>query len=73
MFAPLGMGGQTTKLQDYFINNKIPRRARVNWPLVCAGEQVVWVVGYRIAHPFRITEKTKNILHLEIMKLPRDY
>jgi tRNA(Ile)-lysidine synthase len=70
VFAPLGMGGQTTKVQDYFINNKIPRRARAHWPLVCAGGQVLWVVGYRIAHPFRITEKTKQVLHLEIKKLP---
>jgi tRNA(Ile)-lysidine synthetase-like protein len=71
VFAPLGMGGQTTKVQDYFINIKIPRRARLHWPLVCVGEQVLWVVGYRIAHPFRITEKTRHILHLEIKKLPQ--
>jgi tRNA(Ile)-lysidine synthase len=69
-FSPLGMSGQTIKITDFFINVKIPRRARLHWPLVCAGEQIVWVVGYRIAHPFRITEKTKHILHLEIKKLP---
>jgi tRNA(Ile)-lysidine synthase len=69
-FSPLGMGGQTIKIKDFYINLKIPRRARLNWPLVCAGKQVVWVVGYRIAHPFRITEETKHILHLEINKLP---
>jgi tRNA(Ile)-lysidine synthase len=52
------------------MNVKIPRRARLHWPLVCAGEQVVWVVGYRIANPLRITEKTKRILHMEIKRLP---
>ena len=71
VFSPLGMGGQTIKVKDFYINLKIPRRARPHWPLVCAGEQVVWVVGYRIAHPFRITEETKRILHLEIKKLPQ--
>jgi tRNA(Ile)-lysidine synthase len=70
-FAPLGMGGQTTKLQDYFINHKIPQRARAHWPLICAGDQVIWVVGYQIAHPFRITEETRHILHLEIKKHPQ--
>jgi tRNA(Ile)-lysidine synthase len=71
IFIPLGMDGQTVKVKDFYINLKIPRRARAHWPLVCAGEQVLWVVGYRIAHPFRITEKTKHILHLEIKKLPK--
>jgi len=70
VFSPLGMPGQTIKVQDFYINVKIPRRARLQWPLVCAGEQIVWVVGYRIANPLRITEKTKRILHLEIKRLP---
>jgi tRNA(Ile)-lysidine synthase len=71
VFSPLGMAGQTIKIKDLYINLKIPRRARSQWPLVCAGEQVVWVVGYRIAHPFRITEETQHLLHLEIKKLPK--
>jgi tRNA(Ile)-lysidine synthase len=70
-FSPLGMAGQTIKVKDFYINLKIPRRARGRWPLICAGDQVLWVAGYRIAHPFRITENTKHILHLEIKKLPR--
>jgi tRNA(Ile)-lysidine synthase len=70
VLSPLGMGGQTIKVQDLYIKLKIPRRARPQWPLVCTGEQVVWVVGYRIAHPFRIMEGTKRIIHLEIKRLP---
>jgi len=70
VFSPLGMGGQIIAVKDLYINLKIPRRARLHWPLVCAGDQVTWVVGYRIAHPFRITEATKRMLHLEIKRLP---
>jgi tRNA(Ile)-lysidine synthase len=69
--SPLGMNGQTIRVKDFYINLKIPQRARAQWPLVCAGEQIVWVVGYRIAQPFRITEETKHILHLQIKKLSR--
>jgi len=71
VFAPLGMGGQTTKVTDFFTNVKLPRRARPHWPLVCAGEQVVWVAGYRIGQPFRVTEKTSRILYLEIKRVPQ--
>jgi tRNA(Ile)-lysidine synthase len=70
-FTPLGMAGQTIKVKDYYINLKIPQRARAHWPLVCAGDQVLWVVGYQIAHPFRIAEETRHILHLEMKKLPQ--
>jgi len=65
-FSPLGMEGKTVKLQDFYINIKLPRRARAGWPLVCAGEQIVWVPGFRLAHPFRITEKTLQALKLVI-------
>jgi tRNA(Ile)-lysidine synthase len=71
VFVPLGMAGQTIKLKDFYINLKIPQRARRRWPLVCAGDQVIWVVGYQIAYPFRITEETRHILHLEIKKHPQ--
>jgi tRNA(Ile)-lysidine synthase len=69
-FTPLGMGRQTVKLREFFINEKIPRRARSRWPVLCEGEQIVWVAGCRIAHPYRVTETTRRILHLEIKKLP---
>lgn len=69
-FTPLGMGNQTVKLRKFFINVKTPRRARARWPIVCAGNLIVWVAGYRIAHPYRVTETTRRILHLEINRLP---
>lgn len=67
-FAPLGMGGQTVRLQDFFINLKIPRRVRPKWPLVCADDRIVWVAGLRLAHPFRVTEKTERALKLILKK-----
>ncbi|MDI6770767.1 MAG: tRNA lysidine(34) synthetase TilS [Anaerolineales bacterium] len=66
-FQPLGMDGQSVKLSDFFVNVKLPRRARAKWPLVCAGAEIVWLAGYRIAHPFRITEKTKRVVHLSLV------
>jgi tRNA(Ile)-lysidine synthase len=66
VFSPLGMNRQTVKLREFYINVKIPRRARAGWPLVCAGEQIVWVPGFRLAHPFRINEKTKRAVKLSL-------
>jgi tRNA(Ile)-lysidine synthase len=65
-FQPLGLPNGSVKLSDFFINEKLPRRARQNWPLVCAGEQIVWVPGYRIAHPARVTPETRRIVKLHL-------
>ncbi|HYA88598.1 MAG TPA: tRNA lysidine(34) synthetase TilS [Nitrospirota bacterium] len=46
-FCPSGMGGKSKKLQDYLINNKVPRRQRDRVPLLYAGADLMWVVGYR--------------------------
>jgi tRNA(Ile)-lysidine synthase len=68
-FQPLGMEQGSVKLSDFFINVKLPRRARRKWPLVCAGEDIVWIPGYRLAHPFRVTEATRQALKLSLRKL----
>jgi tRNA(Ile)-lysidine synthase len=51
-FQPLGLHG-AKKLQDFFVDAKIPRAARARVPLLVAGDRIAWVVGLRIADPFR--------------------
>lgn len=68
-FAPFGLNGHTMKLSDFFINEKIPARARNGWPLLCTRNAVVWIPGVRPAHPFCITEKTGQIIHFALSKL----
>ena len=65
-FRPLGMGGDSTKLSDFMINQKIPRRARQRWPLVCMGDEIVWVPGFRQSHGFRLSQESKRILFLQL-------
>ena len=65
---PFGLDGHSIKLSDFMINEKLPRRAREKWPLVCSGEQIVWVPGYRLAHPFRITEATTEMVNLTLTR-----
>jgi tRNA(Ile)-lysidine synthase len=67
-FEPLGMDGHEMKLSDFFINVKLPQRARDRWPLLCIGEKVVWVPGYRPAHPFRLTESTRQALYFSMTR-----
>ncbi len=66
---PLGLPGKSVKLSDLFINLKIPKRARENWPLVCADEQIAWVAGLRPGYAFRVTEETRRAVKLTLRKL----
>lgn len=66
-FQPLGMPTGSLKLSDFFINRKLPRRARAVWPLLCKGNEIVWVPGYCPAHPFRIRDETARALCLQLM------
>lgn len=68
-FTPLGMDGKSIKLQDFFVNVKLPVRARFKWPLICVGDEIAWIPGYRLAHPFRVTEKTTQVIHLTLQRV----
>ncbi|HJR82196.1 MAG TPA: tRNA lysidine(34) synthetase TilS [Anaerolineales bacterium] len=67
-FEPLGMNGHEVKISDFFINVKLPQRARDRWPLLCVGEKVVWVPGYRPAHSFRLTNSTRQALYFSMAR-----
>ena len=62
-FRPLGAAG-SQKLQDFFVNKRVPRAMRPYVPLVLAGPEILWVVGYRIAEPFKVRPETRRVLKL---------
>lgn len=47
-FQPLGMSG-SKKLQDFFVDKKIPRSWRGRIPLLVGRQGIAWVVGFNIA------------------------
>jgi len=68
-YQPMGMHGKTIKLSDFWVNQKLPQRARKFWPLVFSGKQLVWIPGFQPSHQARITEGTREILMLKIEKI----
>lgn len=67
-FWPLG-APSPKKLQDFLVDNKIPRWLRPHLPLVESGGTIIWVVGLRIAEPAKLTPNTRHILELEATPL----
>ncbi|MBI4583437.1 MAG: tRNA lysidine(34) synthetase TilS [Planctomycetes bacterium] len=56
-FHPLGASG-SQKLKEFFRAAGLALQARGRIPLVFSGAELAWVVGFRIGHRFRVTEKT---------------
>ena len=66
-FYPLGFG-RRKKLQDFFVDAKVPRDERDRVPVICSGNEIVWIAGYRADERFRVAEKTEKTLKLVILK-----
>jgi len=64
-FVPLGMQGRK-KLQDFFVDEKVPFYKRSSIPLLVGGNSIIWVMGHRLDGRFRLDETTKKILKVEI-------
>jgi tRNA(Ile)-lysidine synthase len=58
-----GMTGRK-KVKDFFIDEKIPRQVRKNIPLLVSGEEVLWIVGYRVAEHVLADSETVNAIHI---------
>jgi len=64
-FIPFGMKG-TKKLKELLIDLKVKKSERSKIPLICFGEDIAWIVGYRISDKFKITDSTKHILQIKL-------
>lgn len=68
-FQPLGLRG-TKKLQDFFVDTKIPRSQRQEILLVCDMEKICWVVGHRLDERVKVTGDTQKVLVIDAGRDP---
>ena len=54
------------KLQDYFVNKKIPRLLRDKIPLFEANQEIVWIGGYAFSEKAMVTSRTTKIMKLSL-------
>lgn len=54
-------------LQDYFVNEKIPKEDRNKMYLLTEGPHVMWIPGYRISEYYKIHKDTRTILQVKIV------
>ncbi len=59
--------GRKKRLKDLLADQKLAREKRSRVPVLAAGSEILWAVGYRVGYPYRVTEATKNYLELTIL------
>jgi tRNA(Ile)-lysidine synthase len=58
------------KLQDFFVDRRVPRDQRDTVPLVVDGrDRIVWVVGQSVADEFRVTNASQAVILLSVRHL----
>ncbi len=60
---PLGMRGHR-KISDLLTDLKVPVDRRDQCYVVCQNDEIVWLVGYRLADPFRVRPETRRVVKL---------
>lgn len=65
--------GSKKKLKDYFIDLKIPRDERDDILLLANGNEIVWIIGYRLNWNYRVTSELQSIYKLEAKMKKRIY
>jgi len=64
-FNPLGMAG-SKKLKDIFIDMKVPQDKRDKTPLICFGDHIAWIVGYKTSNRSKADKSTKKIIKIRV-------
>lgn len=65
---PLGLGG-TKKLQDLFVDEKVPAAQRRRVPVVVDANGIVWVAGLRVDERAAAGPESRRILQLRVVSL----
>ena len=64
VFCPLGMQ-KHKKISDFLIDQKVPVVEKKNVFVVCSGEDICWVVGYRIDDRYKLQPDSQRSLVIE--------
>ncbi|MEH0155326.1 tRNA lysidine(34) synthetase TilS [Limibacter armeniacum] len=64
-FRPIGMKGKR-KVSDFLKDLKLPLPIKEKVQVMLSGNEIVWVIGYRIDDRFKLNSKTKNVLRVEL-------
>ncbi|MGN0335265.1 MAG: tRNA lysidine(34) synthetase TilS [Lachnospiraceae bacterium] len=66
-YLTINRDGGRKSLQDYLVNEKVPKDQRDEIILLADGNHVMWVVGKRISEHYKVTEDTAKVLKVHLI------
>lgn len=69
-FYPLGFG-KKKKIQDFFVDEKIPRDERDVVPLLTSGNDILLIVGHRLDDRYKVDKDTKKVIKCQVKPLKK--
>jgi tRNA(Ile)-lysidine synthase len=54
-------------VKKYFIDRKIPRERRNDYPVLAGGNHILWIAGLRMDDRCKIDESTRKVLKIELL------
>ena len=71
-FYPLGAKGRQ-KLSDFFTDRKIDRFTKSNIRLLCSGDDILWIIGWRSDERFKVRGKDTTCYKIRAYKQLTNY
>lgn len=68
-FVPFGFSKGSVKCSDLFINYKIPKRYRSNYPILEINRQIVWIPLLRRSDKFNVQNNTPLLARIKVQRL----
>ena len=65
-FKPLGIKGKK-KVSDFLIDAKVNRKEKERTMVLTSGNDIAWLIGYRIDERFKINASTKQYLEIKVI------
>jgi len=57
----------TQKISDLMIDRKVPPEARDRWPLLVAGDEIVWALGLARSAAGAVSSEARQALVMELL------
>lgn len=67
-FFPQGMYGKRKKLQDFLVDEKVPRYQRDTIPLLTSSENILWVMGWRLDERYLAGPGSRRVVVVEMSR-----
>ncbi len=64
-YIVINSGGGTKKLSRFFSAEKVERSLRKTIPVVADGNEIIWIVGYRLSERYKVTTETQTVMRMD--------